>query len=225
LKGLVVDGFDKAIKDVEVKVKGAKSTVKTDENGQYKIAFDTGKIEVSFKKKGHAKQKFNMNIHEASKVPMQKLTLWEFPESGGIFLIRMNDYKKINKIDFFSERDDNSISFYVKGDATKISCQSSSFVEGEVKMMMLDYSKDKPLVVGKTLYEVKDNNFIDRIVFETGTWSPDRVEDQYVKVSNRLGLRYITLKPGKYFYCIGEITMTSKVGYGFLFEIATSDLP
>ncbi|MFQ5965533.1 MAG: carboxypeptidase-like regulatory domain-containing protein [Candidatus Scalinduaceae bacterium] len=210
LKGQVVDSFGNALKDVEVKIKGNKTTAKTDENGQYNIRYNPGKVEISFSKKGYATQKFPLNIRNVSEVPLPNLTFWKLPESGGMFVVEKNDYEKIEKRSYFSKRDDISVSFYVKGNSTKIK---------DSKLIILDYSKESPLVVGKTLYKVKNNNLIDTIIYKSGNWSIDYIDDEYSKISNRLGLRHIVLEPGKYFYCIGEITLRSKVGYGYYFEI------
>jgi len=214
-----MDGFDKAVKDVEVKIKGTEFAAKTDENGQYSIKYNSGKVVVSYRKKGYARQTSSLNIHETSVVPVPKLTFWKYPESGGVFLIRMEDYKKIEYASFYSERDDNSISFYVKGEPTRIECPGEAFEQGKIWMMMLDYSEDEPIVVGKDLYRVDENNLIGEIVFKTGDWAVEKIEDEYSEVSSRVGLRYITLEPGKYYYCIGQLTLRSKLGFGYFFEI------
>jgi len=219
LTGQVMDGFDKAVKDVEVKIKGTEFAAKTDENGQYSIKYNSGKVVVSYRKKGYARQTSSLNIHETSVVPVPKLTFWKYPESGGVFLIRMEDYKKIEYASFYSERDDNSISFYVKGEPTRIECPGEAFEQGKIWMMMLDYSEDEPIVVGKDLYRVDENNLIGEIVFKTGDWAVEKIEDEYSEVSSRVGLRYITLEPGKYYYCIGQLTLRSKLGFGYFFEI------
>jgi len=219
LTGQVMDGFDKVVKDVEVKIKGTEFAAKTDENGQYSIKYNSGKVVVSYRKKGYARQTSSLNIHETSVVPLPKLTFWKYPESGGVFLIRMEDYKKIEYVSFYSERDDNSISFYVKGEPTKIECPGEAFEQGKIWMMMLDYSKDEPIVVGKDLYRVVENNLIGEIVFKTGDWAVEKIEDEYSEVSSRVGLRYITLEPGRYYYCVGQLTLRSKIGFGYYFEI------
>ena len=218
-----MDGFDNALKDVEIKIKGTKFATKTDENGQYRISYHPGKVEISFGKKGYATQKFPLNIRDIKDVPMRKLNLWKLPESGGMFLVRRDDYKKIEKRNYFSKRDDNSISFYAKGDPTKIICPADSLEQGEIEMMILDYSKESPLVVGKTLYKLEDDDLIGNIIYKSGDWSIDNIDDVYSKISNRVGLRYVKLEPGKYFYCIGEITLRSKVGYGYYLEVTTAD--
>ena len=219
MTGQVMDGFDKVVKDVEVKIKGTEFVAKTDENGQYSIKYNSGKVVVSYRKKGYARQTSSLNIHETSVVPVPKLTFWKYPESGGVFLIRMEDYKKIEYTSFYSERDDNSISFYVKGEPTRIECPGEAFEQGKIWMMMLDYSKDEPIVVGKDLYRVGENNLVGEIVFKTGDWAVEKIEDEYSEVSSRVGLRYITLEPGKYYYCIGQLTLRSKLGFGYFFEI------
>ncbi len=219
LTGQVVDGFDKVVKDVEVEIKGTEFAAKTDENGQYSIGFNPGKIVISFRKKGYAKQTSSLNIRETSVTPMPILTLWKYPESGGVFLIRMEDYKKFEYATFNSERDDDSISFYVKGEPTKIECPENAFVKGCLGLMLLDYSREEPIVVGKTLYRIADNNLVGNIVFESGDWGVEKVDDEYSEVSSRVGLRYVTLEPGKYYYCIGQLTLRSKLGFGYYFEI------
>ncbi len=224
LTGQVIDGFDNVIKDVEVKIKGTEFVTKTDENGQYRIGFNPGKVVISFRKKGYAKQTSSLTIRETSVVPMPKLTFWKYPESGGVFLIRMEDYKKFEYANFNSERDDNSISFYVKGEPTKIECPENAFVKGGLGLMLLDYSKEEPIVVGKNLYRVMDNNLIGEIEFKSGGWAVEKVGDKYSEVSSRVGLRYVTLEPGKYCYCIGELTLRTKLGFGYYFEIVDPGL-
>ena len=224
LTGQVFDGFDKAVKDVEIKIQGTDFAAKTDENGQYQIKSNPGKIVISFRKKNYAKQTIPLTVYDASDVQLPQLNIWEYPESGGVFLIRVSDYKKIEYARFFSERNDSSISFYVKGEPTRIECQNEAFEQGKIWMMMLDYSKDEPIVVGKNLYRVTDSNLIGNIVFESGKWGAEKVDDKYSEVSSRVGLRYITLEPGKYYYCIGQLTLRSKIGFGYYFEIVDPDL-
>ena len=224
LTGQVIDGFDNVVKDVEIKIKGTEFTAKTDENGQYLIKSNSGKIVISFRKKGYAKQTIPLTMHDASEVHLPELTLWKFPESGGVFLIRMEDYKKFEYVSFYSERDDNSISFYVKGEPTKIECPANVFEQGSIGLMLFDYSKEEPVVVGKTLYRVADNNLIDKIVFKAGNWGVEKIYDKYSEVSSRVGLRYVTLEPGKYYYCIGELTLRTKLGFGYYFEIVDPGL-
>jgi hypothetical protein len=131
----------------------------------------------------------------------------------------MEDYKKLEYATFNSERDDNSIRFYVKGEPTKIECPSDAFEQGKIWLMMLDYSKEEPVVVGKSLYRITDNNMIGDIVFKSGDWGVENIKDEYSEVSNRVGLRYVTLGPGKYYYCLGQLTLRSKLGFGYYFEI------
>jgi len=223
LTGQVVDGFDNVVKDVEVEIKKTDFTTRTDENGRYRINFNPGKIVISFSKKGYAKQTFPLNLREASEVPLPKLTFWQFPESSGVFLVRVNDYKKFEYASFYSERDDKSISFYVKGEPTKIECPENAFENGSIELMMLDYSKEEPNVVGKNLYRIRDNNLVGNIVFESGNWGVGRIDDEYSEISSRVGVRYVRLEPGKYYYCIGQLTLKSKLGFGYYFEIVAPD--
>ena len=224
LTGQVVDGFDKAVQDVEIKIKGTDFVAKTDENGQYLIKSNPGKIVISFRKKGYAKQTIPLTMYDSSTVQLPQLTFWKYPESGGVFLVRMEDYKKFEYASFNSERDDNSISFYVKGEPTKIECPEDAFVKGRLGLMLLDYSKEEPIVVGKDLYRNTDNNLIGSIVFKSGNWAVGKVDDEYSEVSSRVGLRYVTLEPGKYYYCIGQLTLRSKLGFGYYFEIVDPGL-
>ena len=79
-------------------------------------------------------------------------------------------------------------------------------------------------MVGKSLYRITDNDLLGKIVFESGDWGVEKVGDEYSEVSNRVGLRYITLEPGKYYYCIGQLTLRSKLGFGYYFEIVDPGL-
>ncbi len=219
LTGQVVDGFDNAVKDVEVKIRKSDFTTKTDEKGQYRIHFNPGKFEILFSKKGYAKHTFPLNIRETTEVPLPRLTFWKYPESGGIFLVRMEDYKKIEYTSFYSERDDKSLSFYVKGEPTKIECPESVFEQGRLGLMLLDYAKDEPVVVGKSLYRVTDGNLVGKIELKSEEWGVKKVEDEYSEASSRIGIRYVILKPGRYYYVIGQLTLRSKLGFGYYFEI------
>ncbi len=219
LTGQVVDGFDNAVNDVEIKIKKSDFAARTDEKGKYRINFNPGKFEILFSKNGYTKQTFPLNIRETTEVPLPRLTLWKFPESGGIFLVRMEDYKKIEYVSFYSERDDKSLNFYVKGEPTRIECPEDAFEEGSIGLMLLDYSKDEPVVVGKSLYRVTNNNIIGKIELESEKWGVEKVADEYSETSSRTGIRYVILKPGKYYYVIGQLTLRSKLGFGFYFEI------
>ena len=224
ITGQVVDGFDNVVKDVEIKIKGTEFTAKTDENGQYRIKSNLGKIVLSFRKKGYAKQTIPLTMHNASVVNLPQIAFWKYPESGGVFLIRMEDYKKFEYASFYSERDDNSISFYVKGEPTKIECPANAFEQGCLGLMLIDYSREEPVVVGKNLYRITDNNLLGKIEFKSGDWGVEKVDDEYSEVSSRVGLRYVTLEPGKYYYCIGQLTLRSKLGFGYYFEIVDPGL-
>jgi hypothetical protein len=73
--------------------------------------------------------------------------------------------------------------------------------------------------VGKNLYRITNNNLIGNIVFESGNWGVEHIEDKYSEVSSRVGVRYVRLEPGKYYYCIGQLTQKSRLGFGYYFEI------
>lgn len=219
LTGQTVDGFDNPVKDVEVKIGKSDFTTLTDESGKYRINFNPGKFEISFSKKGFSKQIFPLNIRETTEVSLPRLTIWKYPESGGIFLVRMKDYKKIKYTSFYSERDDKSLNFYVKEEPTKIECPENAFEEGNIGLMLLDYAKDEPVVVGKALYKVTDDNLVGKIELESEVWGLEKVEDEYSGISNKVGIHYVILKPGKYYYAIGQLTLRSKLGFGYYFEI------
>ncbi len=87
LTGEILDGFDKPVKDVDVKIKKSDSATRTDEKGNYRLRFNPGKLELLFSKKGYTKHAFPLNIRETTEIPLPRLTIWEYPESGGIFLV------------------------------------------------------------------------------------------------------------------------------------------
>jgi hypothetical protein len=70
---------------------------------------------------------------------------------------------------------------------------------------------------------ITDNNLIGNIVFESGIWGLEHIDDKYSEVSSRVGVRYVRLEPGKYYYCIGQLTLKSKLGFGYYFEIVAPD--
>ena len=95
----------------------------------------------------------------------------------------------------------------------------NAFDNGSIELMMLDYSKEEPVVVGKNLYRITDNNLVGNIVFKSGNWGVEHIDDEYSEVSSRVGVRYVRLEPGKYYYCIGQLTQKSRLGFGYYFEI------
>jgi hypothetical protein len=107
----------------------------------------------------------------------------------------------------------------VQGEPTKIECPEDAFEQGNLGVMLLDYSKDAPVVVGKSLYRVTDGNLVGKIELKSEEWGVEKIDDEYSAVSSRVGIRYVILKPGKYYYAIGQLTLRSKLGFGFYFEI------
>ena len=79
LVGQVIDGFDNVVKDVEVKIKKTDFTARTDENGQYRINFEPGKIVVSFRKKRLFKADPSFKFTRCIRSPHAKVNFLEIP--------------------------------------------------------------------------------------------------------------------------------------------------
>ncbi len=77
LTGQVIDGFDNAVKDVEVKIKKTDFTTRTDENGQYRINFEPGKIVISFRKKRLHKTDLSFKYTRSIRSPHAKVNFLE----------------------------------------------------------------------------------------------------------------------------------------------------
>ncbi len=73
--------------------------------------------------------------------------------------------------------------------------------------------------MGKSLYRVTDDNVVGNIELKSEEWGVEKAVDEYSEVSSKVGIRYVILKPGKYCYVIGQLTLRSKLGFGYYFEI------
>jgi hypothetical protein len=124
-----------------------------------------------------------------------------------------SDYVEINKAEYYFESSSKERRFYVKG--------TPAVIKGQA-MKIIDFQIDNPLVTGKTLYRVDSKNSVGSIIFyPSQKYVLNREEDSYTKIADNVGLRKVNLPPGRYFYCTGEITIRSKTGFGFFFEISS----
>ena len=118
-----------------------------------------------------------------------------------------------NKAEYYFESSSKERRFYVKG--------TPAVIKGQA-MKIIDFQIDNPLVTGKTLYRVDSKNSVGSIIFyPSQKYVLNREEDSYTKIADNVGLRKVNLPPGRYFYCTGEITIRSKTGFGFFFEISS----
>ncbi|OOP57316.1 MAG: hypothetical protein AYP45_03945 [Candidatus Brocadia carolinensis] len=129
------------------------------------------------------------------------------------FFVGESTYLEINKAEYYFESSSKERRFYVKGTPTVFKGQA---------LRIIDFQVDSPLVIGKTLYQVDSKDSVGSIVFyPSQKYALNKEEDSYSKIADNIGMRKVTLSPGRYFYCTGEITIRSKVGNGFFFEISS----
>lgn len=215
LRGRVIDGFGKPIPlaHVEALSDGSKSKTTSDQTGIFSVSYNPGNIKLTFNKEGYVPAYIPLSLDEKIDLSVDDITLWKIPPKGGLFVVGDDTYIAINNAEYYSESGSKERSFYVKGSPTVAKGQT---------LRIIDFQIDNPLVVGKTLYRVDSKGSVGSIVFyPSQKYILNKEEDSYTKIADNVGMRKVNLPPGRYFYCTGEITIRSKTGFGFFFEISS----
>ena len=215
LRGRIVDGFGKPINFANITVvsNGSKTKTTSDATGGFSIDYNPGNLKLTFDKEGYVPLHVPLSLDEKTELSVGDITLWNIPPKGGLFVVGEGDYREINNTEYYSEASSKERRFYVKGSPTVIKGQD---------LRIIDFQTDNPLVVGKTLYSVDSKGSLGSIVFyPSQKYVLNKEEDTYTKIADNVGMRKVNLPPGRYFYCTGEITIRSKIGFGFFFEISS----
>jgi len=215
LSGKVVDGFGKPINFANIAVvsNGSKTKTTSDAAGGFSIDYNPGNLKLTFDKEGYVPLHVPLSLDEKTDLSVGDITLWKIPPKGGLFVVGEGDYREINNAEYYSEASSKERRFYVKGSPTVIKGQD---------LRIIDFQTDNPLVVGKTLYSVDSKGSLGSIIFyPSQKYVLNKEEDTYTKIADNVGMRKVNLPPGRYFYCTGEITIRSKIGFGFFFEISS----
>lgn len=216
LRGKVIDGFGQPIPFVDVSSvssDGSKSKDTSNPSGSFSVSYSPGNVKLMFERGGYVPVYIPLSLDEKTELSVGDIFMWKIPPKGGLFAVGDNDYIEINKAEYYSENSSKERRFYVKGSPAKIKGKS---------LKIIDFQTDNPLVIGKTLYRVDSNGSIGSIVFyPSQKYELNKEEDTYSKIADNIGTRRLNLPPGRYFYCTGEVTIRSKVGYGFFFEISS----
>ncbi len=216
IRGRIIDGFGKPVPRVSVNILSHGSRLKTtsDLQGTFSIEYTTESTKLIFDKEGYIPLNIPLLFKETVDLSAGDIILWERPPKGGLFVVEDNTYTEINTVQYYSESDKKEKRFYVKG--------SPTIIKGQ-EFRIVDFQEDNPLVTGKTLYRVDPDGFVGRIVFSPSQhYIFEKKPDNYTKIADNAGLRRLDLPPGRYFYCIGEMTIRSKTGFGFFFEIVNN---
>ena len=215
IKGRVIDGFGKPIPSATITVasNGSKMNATSDTNGVFSIGYSPGNIKLSFLRDGYVPVYIPLSLDESTDLSVDDITVWKIPPKGGLFIVGEGEYIEINRVEYYAESGSKERRFYVKGNPT---------VAKGKNIRIIDFQTDNPLVVGKTLYSVDAKGSVGSITFyPTQKYVLNTEEDTFSKIADNVGLRKLNLPPGRYFYCTGEITIRSKNGFGFFFEITS----
>ncbi|MBU6391349.1 MAG: hypothetical protein KGJ87_05605 [Planctomycetota bacterium] len=215
LRGRVIDGFAKPLPFVNTVAvsDGSKSETSSDSSGQFSVSYNLGNVKLTFNKQGYIPVYIPLSLDEKIELSVGDITLWKIPPKGGLFVVGDGDYIEISNATYYSESSSKERRFYVKGSPTVIKRQ---------KLTFLDFQTDNPLVVGKTLYSVDSKGSLGSIAFyPSQKYLLNEEGDTYTKIADNVGMRKINLPPGRYFYCVGELTIRSKNGLGFFFEVSS----
>ncbi len=213
--GKVIDGFGKPVIAVDVVTSSDSSRSKaiSDQSGNFAVSYHTGNIKITFKKDGYVPFNIPLSLDEASDLSLGDITLWKVPPRGGLFVVGSGDYAEISTTEYYSESSSKERQFFVRGSPTVIKSR---------EFKIIDFQTDSPMVTGKTLYCVNSKGSMGCITFyPTQKYNLNRADDAYSKIADNVGMRKINLPPGRYFYCVGELTIRSKSGLGFYFEISS----
>ena len=208
INGKVIDGFGVPLDGVNVEIKGTDYKTTTDNEGDYKINYRPGLTKISFTKSSYTSSVIGVTTAEISDITSRQVTLWRYPKEGGMYFIKEKDYILIKRTSLTGERDSDGLRFFLNGEPTVIK---------KTKVVVLDYEKHNPLLSGKNLYKVYDNNLIGYL--GVSEFPLQMVDDKYVKIARNMGLRISTLVPGKYFYYIGFMNNRTRKGEGVFFEV------
>lgn len=215
LSGRIIDGFGNPVPlaDIQTNSGGTKAKASTDFSGNYTINYSPGNINFSITASGYVPMKIPFMIEEITDLALDDITVWKIPPQGGLFVVGENDYIEINRAEYYSDSSSKEKRFYVKGKPKQIT---------GLNLKIIDFQTDNPLVVGKTLYRVDRSDSIGSVIFyPSQKYALNKIEDTYSRIADNVGLRSVSLSPGKYFYCTGEVTIRSRVGYGFYFEVSS----
>ncbi|KKO19595.1 MAG: carboxypeptidase-like regulatory domain-containing protein [Candidatus Brocadia sp.] len=215
LRGRVIDGFGKPVPSaaIEALSDGSKSKTTSDAAGVFSVNYNPGNIKLTFAKDGYVPAYIPFSLDEKTDLSVDDITLWKIPPRGGLFVVGEGDYIEIKKAEYYFESSSKERRFYVRGSPTVIKGQA---------LRIIDFQVDNPLVIGKTLYQVDAKDSVGSIIFyPSQKYVLNKEDDSYSKIADNMGIRKVNLPPGRYFYCTGEITIRSKVGNGFLFEVTS----
>ncbi|MCF6158507.1 MAG: carboxypeptidase regulatory-like domain-containing protein [wastewater metagenome] len=215
LRGRILDGFGKPVSFANITIvsNSSRSRVSSDPAGNFSASYSSGNVKLTFDKEGYVSQYIPLSFDEATDISLGDITLWKIPPKGGLFVVGDNAYREINNAEHYSESSSKERRFYIKG--------SPTVVKGR-EIGIIDFQTDNPLVIGKTLYRVDSKGSVGSIIFyPSRVYSLHRERDTYIKIADNVGLRRLNLPPGRYYYTIGEITIRSKNGFGFYFEISS----
>ncbi len=177
------------------------------------MSYNPGNIKLTFNKEGYVPAYIPLSLDEKTDLSVDDITLWKIPPKGGLFVVGDDTYMAINNAEYYFESSSKERRFYVKGSPTVVKGQT---------LRIIDFQIDNPLVVGKTLYRVDSKGSVGSIVFyPSQKYILNKEEDSYTKIADNVGMRKVNLPPARYFYCTGEITIRSKTGLGFFFEISS----
>lgn len=215
LRGRIIDGFGKPVglANITVILNASKTKTTSDQTGAFSLSYEPGNLKLTFEKAGYVPLYIPLSLDEKTDLSVGDIVLWKIPPKGGLFIVGNGDYAEINNAEYYSETNSKERRFYVKGTPTVVKGQD---------IKIIDFQTDNPLVVGKTLYSVEAQGSLGSIVlYPAQKYLLNKEEDVYAKIADNVGMRKINLPPGRYFYCTGEITIRSKVGFGFFFEITS----
>lgn len=217
INGLVIDGFGRPVDGarVDVQINETNFKANTDDEGRYKVNYLQGDVKISYSKVGYTTIHLQpINLSEITELNFNPVTLWKYPEKGGLYLVSRGNYEEISRNDLFAEKQGNVLKFFVKGEPKTIA-------HGDLTIM--DYQDDNPLVIGKILYIVHDNNLIGSLGDGNAGQAIESTSDEYIKIVDNVGLRILDgLAPGRYFYSTATLTNRTRKAEGYFFEITNS---
>ena len=208
ISGRVINGFGDALDAVAIKVIDTDYESTSDSNGDYNISYRPGITKLSFSKSGYTRRVIAVNTSEVTDMGVKPVNLWKYPTKGGMYIIREKHYELINKSSFLAERVGGILRFILNDEPTIINKR---------ELAILDYEQKVPLVPGKTLYKVYDDNLLGSL--GASEFPLTTKDDRYIKITNNIGLRLATLEPGRYFYYTGFMNNRTRMGEGAYFEV------
>lgn len=155
MHGTITDNFNKPVENVEISIRNSGYIAQSNRNGEFKIDYSPGRINLDFQKDGYVPIQNEVELSEKRKHPLGEIKMIRVPDSTGIYVKGNNDFIKIpqRRMSFKEERNTRGYSAYLQ--------RNFSISPDSVKIIKIDNIKEVDIYDnnGITLHLVEADNY------------------------------------------------------------------